>query len=205
MSKPTTDALLAALRTRRTVYPLTKTLTTPAARIREIVAQAVQHVPTSFNLQTNRAVVLLGAEHDKLWDEARGILRGIVTDEEKWKSTASRMDLFRNAAGTVLFFKDEAPITAAAPTNPYGDRMPHWANESLGMIEWVAWTALELEGLGANLQHYNPLIDDKVREHWGVPETWKLDAQLVFGGRGAEPAEKVFGPQEDRVKVFGDA
>ena len=30
------------------------------------------------------------------------------------------------------------------------------------MLQLVVWTALEAEGLGATLQHYNPLIDDEV-------------------------------------------
>ena len=49
------------------------------------------------------------------------------------------------------------------------------------MHQFAAWTALEAEGLGANLQHYNPLIDAKLVEHWKVPETWTLQAELVIG------------------------
>lgn len=71
------------------------------------------------------------------------------------------------------------------------------------MLQFVIWTALEAEGLGANLQHYNPLIDAKVAEEWGVPANWKLSAQLVFGGKAAEAGEKTFLPVEQKYKVFG--
>lgn len=68
------------------------------------------------------------------------------------------------------------------------------------------WTALELEGLGANLQHYNPLIDEKVRAEWKIPADWELKAQLVFGtpkeGSG-EPGPKTFKPVEERFLTFG--
>jgi predicted oxidoreductase (fatty acid repression mutant protein) len=63
--------------------------------------------------------------------------------------------------------------------------------------------ALASEGFGANLQHYSPLIDEDVRKTWDLPESWKLDAQMVFGVPGSQPAEKTFAPIEGRYKVFG--
>ena len=35
------------------------------------------------------------------------------------------------------------------------------------------------------------------------PRLWKLNAQLVFGGRGGEAGPKEFQPIEERYKVFG--
>lgn len=72
----------------------------------------------------------------------------------------------------------------------------------------LVWSAFELEGLGCNLQHYNfsPDFTKEVQETWGLPKTWTLKSQLVFG----EPqdglkrrAERTYLPLEDRVKVFG--
>jgi len=74
------------------------------------------------------------------------------------------------------------------------------------MHEFVIWTALEAEGLGANLQHYNPIVNQKVAAQWGLPEDWELDAQLVFGtsksGKPSLPKEfkKVEG---ERFLTFG--
>lgn len=72
------------------------------------------------------------------------------------------------------------------------------------MLQFAVWTMLEAEGLGANLQHYNPLVDERVAEEWKVPATWKLTAQLVFGGKeAADAGPKTFLPLEDKLKVFG--
>lgn len=71
------------------------------------------------------------------------------------------------------------------------------------MLIPVVWTALEAEGLGCNLQHYNPHIDTKVASEWKLPATWQLKAQLVFGKPTGQPGEKVFGGVEERLKVFG--
>lgn len=88
----------------------------------------------------------------------------------------------------------------------YAERFPGWANQSDGMHQFVVWAALEAEGLGANLQHYNPLIDQKVAAEWGVDSDWELSAQLVFGGKVGEGGvgEKTHEPVEgERLKVFG--
>jgi predicted oxidoreductase (fatty acid repression mutant protein) len=85
----------------------------------------------------------------------------------------------------------------------YADKFPIWASQSNAMLQYTVWTALEAEGLGANLQHYNPLIDQKVAAEWNVPESWKLNAQLVIGGRAGEPGPKDFMPIEQRFKAFG--
>jgi predicted oxidoreductase (fatty acid repression mutant protein) len=78
----------------------------------------------------------------------------------------------------------------------------HFCNRSL-RVSSAVWVALEAEGLGANLQHYNSLIDEKVASEWKLDgENWSLKAQLVFGKPSGTPAEKVFQPLEDRVKFF---
>jgi predicted oxidoreductase (fatty acid repression mutant protein) len=84
----------------------------------------------------------------------------------------------------------------------YAATLPTWANHSDGMAQHIAWTALEAEGLGASLQHYNPLIDTMVQETWNVPKDWELSAQLVIGAPAAPPETKTFGDVE-RVKVYG--
>ncbi len=44
------------------------------------------------------------------------------------------------------------------------------------MLQFVIWTLLEIEGFGATLQQYNPLIDDEVKKEWNVPEIWEIIA-----------------------------
>ncbi|MNP03542.1 hypothetical protein D3C76_954300 [compost metagenome] len=70
------------------------------------------------------------------------------------------------------------------------------------MLQFVVWTALEIEGLGATLQHYNPLIDDEVKKTWNIPATWKLIAEMPFGNPLAPAGEKEYQPLEDRVKLY---
>ena len=67
----------------------------------------------------------------------------------------------------------------------------------------IVWTALDQEGFGCNLQHYNPLIDARVSERHAVPKDWRLTGQLVFGVPVAPPKEKSFKPLGDRILVRG--
>lgn len=104
----------------------------------------------------------------------------------------------------VLFFEDNDVINSFQEKfATYADRFPVWAAHSGGALQIAVWNALEAEGLGANLQHYNPLIDAKVADQWKVPQSWKLSAQLVFGGRTGGPGDKAFQPVEEKFKSFG--
>ena len=44
----------------------------------------------------------------------------------------------------------------------YADNFPVWAEHSDAMHQYAVWTTLAAAGIGANLQHYNPLIDAAV-------------------------------------------
>ncbi|MEK4731870.1 nitroreductase family protein [Paenibacillus sp. FSL L8-0641] len=198
-----TKDFFTALKDRRSYYGISKEQVISDQRIQEIVEEAVKYTPTSFNSQTSRAVVLLGEHHDKLWNITEDILREVVGNEEQFKSTAEKMNGFRSGYGTVLFFEDNNVIAGLQQQfEAYADNFPIWANQSNGMLQLVVWTALEQEGLGASLQHYNPLIDEKVKNEWNIPEHWKLIAEMPFGKPTFQPSEKEFQPIEERVKTF---
>ena len=56
-----------ALRHRRSYYALAPESPIDDARIEEIVRFAIKHVPSAFNSQSTRAVLLLHEHHDELW------------------------------------------------------------------------------------------------------------------------------------------
>lgn len=193
---------LNAVKTRRSVYGISKDIPVSEARIQEIVEEAVNHTPSSFNSQSSRVVVLFGEQHDKFWDLTKETLRKIVP-ADSFAPTEEKMGAFRSGRGTVLFFEDQAVIQGLQEQfAAYADNFPVWSNQSNGMLQFVVWTALANEGVGASLQHYNPLIDEQVAKEWNLPESWKLLAQMPFGSIVAEPGEKQFAPVESRVKVF---
>ncbi|MBB3111267.1 hypothetical protein FHS18_003335 [Paenibacillus phyllosphaerae] len=194
---------LQSIKSRRTYYGIGKEVIVPEARIQEIVQEAVKYTPSSFNSQSARVVVLFGEQSDKLWDLTTETLRKLINNDEQFASTAQRMAGFRSGYGTVLYFEDQEVVKGLQDAFPsYSDNFPIWSNQSSGMLQFVIWTALELEGLGASLQHYNPLIDEQVQKEWNIPSSWKLIAQMPFGNPTAQPGDKEFKPLEERVKFF---
>ncbi|PGH29326.1 hypothetical protein GX50_07935 [[Emmonsia] crescens] len=203
-------ALLELAKARRTVYKLSATSPVPDSEIQEIVDNAVLHVPSSFNTQSTRLVLLLREEHTKLWDITIKVFEdGLVASgklpKATWESqTKPKLEGFRAAYGTILFFEDPAHIAPLAEKLPtYADRFAPWAQHTNAMHQYYLWLALRSVGLAANLQHYNPLIDDAVAKTWSLPAEWELVAQMVFGTASGETIEKTFKPLEERVKVFG--
>lgn len=89
-----------AVQNRRTIYQLQKKSTISDEKIKEILNIAIHDVPSSFNSQSARLVVLFKDEHDKFWDIVRDILKTIVP-EDKWEQTGNRIAMFKNAYGTV--------------------------------------------------------------------------------------------------------
>jgi predicted oxidoreductase (fatty acid repression mutant protein) len=289
-----TKSFLDAVKDRRSIYQLNKEAPKSDKEIVDLVNQIVLHVPSSFNSQSSRLVVLLNEEHEKFWDITKDVLEPQVPEEQFKSGTVPKLNGFKGAYGTVsitglppkcpsnfspgdfvkhgvvavnmqprrrlslapLAHASPTTVIASAPSHPtkaaqshaqrttnisprsFSSRTPSpsrifarpspftrttlatgkfstsphnrlelissiRSEHTSAMHQFAAWTALEAEGFGANLQHYNPLVDQKIQNEWDVPQQWKLRAQLVFGGRAGEAGEKKFKPLEERVFVHG--
>jgi len=192
-----------AMKHRRSYYGINNTSPISDQDIQKIVEQALLHVPSAFNSQSTRVVVLLGEQHKKLWDLTKDILKEIVAEQSFATTEAKINNSFRAGYGTILFFEDQEVIENLQKQFPlYSDNFPIWSQQTSGMHQWAVWTMLEDAGLGASLQHYNPLIDEKVKDTWNINLHWKLMAQMPFGTPVVEPGEKEFSPLSERLKVF---
>lgn len=192
-----------AIQDRRSIYGISKEEVVSKQKIQEVINHAVMHTPSAFNSQSARVVILFGENHDKLWSITKETLRKIVPSD-KFAPTEEKIDSFGSGYGTVLFFEDMSVIEGLQQKfAAYKDNFPIWSHHASGMLQYVVWTSLEMEGLGASLQHYNPLIDEEVKQQWDVPANWKLIAQMPFGKPTAEPNQKQFKPLEERIKIFG--
>ncbi|MET1178565.1 nitroreductase family protein [Peribacillus simplex] len=197
-----TKDFYTAIKERRSYYGINKEIQVSDEKIKEIVEFAVKHTPSAFNSQSSRLVVLTGSAHDKLWDITTQALRKAV-GEGDFSGTQQKMDSFKAGYGSILFFEDESVVKSLQEQfATYADNFPIWSQQTSGMHQLVVWTALEAEGMGATLQHYNPLIDDDVKKEWDVPSNWKLIAQMPFGNPTAQPGDKEFKPLEDRIKFY---
>lgn len=199
----TTQTLQNTAQMRRSIYALDKNSPLTNTQINQIVEHALLYTPSSFNSQSTRLVVLHGDEHEKLWHGTADILRNIVPADD-FAATQTKLDGFKAGAGTVLFFEDTDVVKDLQERfSDYADKFPIWAEHANAMMQYAIWTTLASANVGANLQHYNPLIDDFVANQWGIPNNWQLVAQMVFGGITAPADKKTFAPVAERLKVFG--
>ena len=190
---------------RRSIYALSNQLPVSNDEIVKLVEHAVLHTPSAFNSQSTRIVVLFGEDHKKLWDITEETLKVIVGDDEKFQGTKDKIAGFRAGAGTVLFFEDKGVVRNMQEAAPlYADKFPIWAHQTSAMHQYVIWTALAGIDVGANLQHYNPVIDQRVADAWDIADDWELNAQMVFGAIEQPAGDKAFQPLDKRMKVFGE-
>lgn len=192
-----------ALRHRRSYYDLGAESPIDDARIGEIVRFALKHIPSAFNSQSTRLVLLLHEHHEALWKIVKRSLRALAP-EDGYKRTEEKINRsFAAGYGTVLFFEDTEVIRDLQQKFPlYAGNFPVWSEHTSAMHQLAVWTMLEDAGFGASLQHYNPLIDREVRDQWSLPEEWRLIAQMPFGLPVGEPGEKTFEPVDARMRVF---
>ncbi|VUS41115.1 hypothetical protein SB6412_05330 [Klebsiella pasteurii] len=196
-----TSNFLNLANNRRTIYALGKDIRIPEGELISTIKEAVKQAPSAFNSQSSRILNLLGEQHIRFWELTREQLRKIVP-AENFSGTSDKIDGFAAAAGSVLFFEDQDVIKSLQEQfAAYADNFPVWSEHSTGIAQYAVWLALAEKGVGANLQHYNPLVDDDVRKEWNVPSTWKLRAHMNFGAILSPAAEKAFMSDEKRYIV----
>jgi hypothetical protein len=190
-----------AIKARRTRYSIDSSAAIADSDIEKIVREAVKYAPSAFHSQSSRAMLLLGANHSKLWSIVKETLRAKLP-AENFALTDAKISSFAAGHGTILYYEDMDVIKKMQEAVPsYAANFPVWSMQSAGMLQYAVWTALATEGMGASLQHYNPIIDDEVAQVFEVPKSWKLIAQMPFGSPTGQPAELEYADLENRVIV----
>jgi uncharacterized protein len=193
---------MEAVTNRRTNYALGRDIAVLPSSISATVEKMVYEVPSAFNMQSSRVVLAFGEKHDKIWQITKEILRGIVP-QDRFAQTEEKINGFAAAYGTILYFEETETIkNMQKQFAAYADNFPVWAQHANGMLQFAVWTALTDLGLGVNIQHYNPIIDDKVKAFFDVPDSWKLTAQMPFGAILHEPSVIEKMSIKERVKIF---
>ena len=188
------DNAIEFLRKRRSIYAIGKNIELNNEEITELIEGAVKNSPTAFNSQTVRAVIT-----DIVLDE----LRKVVKDDGAFLKTKEKIATFKAGFGTVLYFTETATVKKLEKDFPlYADNFADWAEQGIGGAQQAVWEVLAANGVGASLQHYNPLIDDAIRQQFDLPESWRLRAEMPFGSIEAPAGDKKFLEDDVRFKVF---
>ena len=186
---------------RRTNYTLGKDVTLPQEEITARIEAVVREVPSAFNMQSGRIIIAYGSAHDKIWQITKDTLRAVVP-AEAFANTEKKIDSFAAAYGTILYYDDTDVVKKLQEQFPlYAANFPTWAQQANGMMQYALWTLFANMGLAANLQHYNPLIDEALASEFDVPASWQLIAQMPFGQPMSQPGPIEKLPIDERVKI----
>ena len=188
---------------RRSIYALGDNLSQTPEEIFDLVKQTIKNSPTAFNSLTVRAVVLFGKSSDKVWEIVEDALRKIAKSPDAFEQTKSKIDSFKAGYGTILYFTDTTIVHQLENDYPsYAANFANWAEQGLGGAQQAVWTALAEQGIGASLQHYNPLIDDAIHQVFNLPADWQLRAEMPFGSIEAPAGEKAQLDDEEMFKLI---
>lgn len=189
---------------RRTCYALSAESPITEEELLDLLDTALRDAPSAFNVQSSRLVLLLGVAHRRLWDIVKEELLRLVPPEAATRTREKIDTAFAAGYGTVLFYEDRTLTERQKVTYPiYAYQIDNYSLQGSAMLQFIVWTLLADAGLGASLQHYNPLIDRRVAEEWDIDPAWKLIAQMPFGTPLTAPApkEQHLAP-ESRRRVF---
>lgn len=190
------------IKIRRSIYSLGTNINISDDLIVDTIKQAVKYSPSAFNSQSSRLVILFGLQSKKLWEIVKTELKKIVP-VENFAKTEAKINSFAIGYGTILYFEDNQVIEDLQKKFPsYAHNFTTWSEQHSGMVQSSVWSALAILKIGASLQHYNELIELKVKNIYNLPNSWVLKSQMPFGSIEKYPDEKQFMNLDMRLKVF---
>lgn len=183
------------IKKRRSYYNLSEDVDLTNEEIKYLVEDVMNITPSHMNSETSRIVLLFDDKSKDFWTRVNETFDKSI-NKEKFHG-------FYHAKGTALFFIDmneiwDQEINMAS----YRDYFETWGNHSAAMLQLNLWQALRDEEIGASIQHYNPVIDEWVKEVYDLPEHWELVAQMPFGKIEEEPEAKDKKPIEEKLLVI---
>lgn len=185
-------SFIDAIAKRRSYYHLSDSKIVDDNTIIALVDKLLLTMPSPFNVQSTRIVLLFGEQHREFWHLLMGILSNMLSPERFEQSSRKIESAFMSGCGTILFYEDSEALDDMRHKFPlYAKNVDTWSEHSSAMFQFALWTALEDLGYGASLQHYNPLVDNAVAERWLISHKWRLIAQMPFGTPLDIPTERL--------------
>ena len=184
---------------RHSFYELNNVVPFSDKEIIHLIEENLTLYPSPFNSQSSRIVLLLGERHLKLWDL---VLQTLIplTPENKISALSEKISKFSQAYGTILFYIDKNIVQSLKDKFPlYAANFDNWSYQASAILQFMIWTTLANASIGANLQHYSPVIDNDVKATFDIPDNWELVAQMPLGGIVSTPIPHTV---EDIKKTF---
>ena len=187
---------------RRSIYALGTNSQYSKKEITDRIREVVKQVPSAFNSQTTRVVVLFNEANIKFWDHIYDVQKDVL-EGDTWDMMSGIMTGAKNGIGTVLFLEDTDAVKEMPAQGIRGEAYKQNNNANAQYAVWLALTEMDL---GASLQHFNvgyeQGFDKGTKEMFNLPESYEMLAQMPFGSVEQEAGEKEHIDADIQVKVF---
>ena len=187
---------------RRSTYVIGKNTDISKEQITEALREAAKNVPSSFNSQTSRLVLVFDEANERVWKEIYNVQKDVL-DEATWGMMGPVIEGAGQGVGTILFFEDRDAVKENIPAAESQQNLYKQDNSS--NQQYAAWLTLAELGLGGTLQHFNIGYEqgfDKVfRELLDLPESYEMVAQMPFGSIEQEYEPKDYIDSHVQVQV----
>lgn len=189
---------------RRSIYALGTDSEYSQKEIETRIRKVVKQIPTAFNSQTTRVVVLSDGANAKFWDHIYDVQKDVLEGGmQEWMSGV--VTGAKNGMGTVLFFEDK---DAVKEMPAQGIREEAYKQNNNANAQYGVWLALAEMNLGASLQHFNvgyeQGFDKGTKDMFNLPDSYEMLAQMPFGSVEQEVGEKEHIDADVQVKVFSN-
>jgi len=183
------------IKKRRSYYNLSEDVELSNEEIKYLFEDILNVTPSAMNAQTTRVVLLFDDKSKDFWERVNETFDNKI-NEEKFNG-------FYHAKGTALIFIETEDVKQQEKDIPsYAEYFETWSHHGAAMIQLNIWQGLRDENIGASNQHYNPVIDEWVKDLYEIPDSWELIAQMPFGKIEEEPAPKDKKPISEILKVI---
>lgn len=175
---------------RRSVYHIGRNSSYSAEDVADRLKELTPSLPTAFNIQTTRFVVVSDQVNEGVWDIIDEVQKEVLPGEN-YEIMAPVYQAAKEGIGTVLLFEDLEDVESM----PTGEERAHrYKENNHGIAALATWLALREMDLGASLHHHNIGYDEgydlSIKEYLGLPQTWELIAQMPFGSIETYPDPK---------------
>lgn len=190
------------VRKRRSIYALGTDSRYTKEEIKVRIREVIKHVPTAFNSQTTRVVLLYDEANTKFWDHIYDVQKDVLKGDV-WERMSAVITGAKKGIGTVLFFEDREAVKKM-PTSEA--RQEAYKQNNSANAQYAVWLALTEMGLGASLQHFNvgyeQGFDKTTKEMFNLPSSYEMLAQMPFGSIEQQPRPKEYIDPNVQVQVF---
>lgn len=187
---------------RHSFYNINSSIPINIEEVRKFIQTALNLYPSPFNSQSARVVLLLNQYHFDFWKIVQQTLYNDAPVKKRLV-IQNKIQSFANGAGTILFYMDKNIILQQEKDFPlYASYFKNWGYQCNAILQFMIWTTLASQNIGASLQHYNPIIDGEVRNIFHIPADWELVAQMPFGGIDKIPAPHSVNMKASQIMIL---